>query len=80
MPSIYMTPYHFIFSFLSAMVEVAKEEGAQFVSHGATGKGNDQIRFELTSYALYPKVEVSTIFFFFSIMAWKAFISSANKK
>lgn len=42
----------------SAMVEVAKEEGAQFVSHGATGKGNDQIRFELTSYALYPKVEI----------------------
>lgn len=62
-PSICITPCHFISSFLSAMVEVAKEEGAQFVSHGATGKGNDQIRFELTSYALYPKVEVSTIFF-----------------
>lgn len=44
----------------SAMVEVAKAEGAQFVSHGATGKGNDQVRFELTSYSLYPKVEVIT--------------------
>uniref|UniRef100_A0A4W3J6J5 Argininosuccinate synthase n=1 Tax=Callorhinchus milii TaxID=7868 RepID=A0A4W3J6J5_CALMI len=33
-------------------VKIAKQEGAQFVSHGATGKGNDQIRFELTCYAL----------------------------
>lgn len=37
---------------------VAKEEGADYVSHGATGKGNDQIRFELACYALYPKVQV----------------------
>ncbi|GAB1598155.1 argininosuccinate synthase-like [Argonauta hians] len=41
-----------------AMIDVAKAEGAMYVSHGATGKGNDQIRFELASYALYPKVEV----------------------
>ncbi|XP_035684182.1 argininosuccinate synthase-like [Branchiostoma floridae] len=39
-------------------VEVAKKEGAQYVSHGATGKGNDQIRFELTCYALYPGVKI----------------------
>uniref|UniRef100_A0A7N8X0C0 Argininosuccinate synthase n=1 Tax=Mastacembelus armatus TaxID=205130 RepID=A0A7N8X0C0_9TELE len=39
-------------------VEIARKEGAQFVSHGATGKGNDQIRFELTCYALYPEVKV----------------------
>lgn len=39
-------------------VEIARREGAQFVSHGATGKGNDQIRFELTCYALYPEVKV----------------------
>uniref|UniRef100_A0A4W6CWV5 Argininosuccinate synthase n=1 Tax=Lates calcarifer TaxID=8187 RepID=A0A4W6CWV5_LATCA len=38
-------------------VEIARSEGAQFVSHGATGKGNDQIRFELTCYALYPEVK-----------------------
>uniref|UniRef100_A0A7N5ZZX7 Argininosuccinate synthase n=1 Tax=Anabas testudineus TaxID=64144 RepID=A0A7N5ZZX7_ANATE len=38
-------------------VEIARREGAQFVSHGATGKGNDQIRFELTCYALYPEVK-----------------------
>ncbi|XP_042251788.1 argininosuccinate synthase isoform X2 [Thunnus maccoyii] len=39
-------------------VEIARREGAQFVSHGATGKGNDQIRFELTCYALYPEVKI----------------------
>ncbi|PVD22301.1 hypothetical protein C0Q70_18110 [Pomacea canaliculata] len=41
-----------------AMVQIAKDEGAQYVSHGATGKGNDQIRFELTSYALHPGIKV----------------------
>uniref|UniRef100_A0AAQ5Z7I4 Argininosuccinate synthase n=1 Tax=Amphiprion ocellaris TaxID=80972 RepID=A0AAQ5Z7I4_AMPOC len=45
-------------------VEIARREGAQFVSHGATGKGNDQIRFELTCYALYPEVKVSLLFHF----------------
>uniref|UniRef100_A0A671YR20 Argininosuccinate synthase n=2 Tax=Sparus aurata TaxID=8175 RepID=A0A671YR20_SPAAU len=39
-------------------VEIARKEGANFVSHGATGKGNDQIRFELTCYALYPEVKI----------------------
>ncbi|MFH1521012.1 MAG: argininosuccinate synthase [Candidatus Micrarchaeota archaeon] len=39
-------------------IEIAKEEGAQYVSHGATGKGNDQVRFELTYYALNPKIIV----------------------
>uniref|UniRef100_A0AAR2JME0 argininosuccinate synthase n=1 Tax=Pygocentrus nattereri TaxID=42514 RepID=A0AAR2JME0_PYGNA len=39
-------------------VQIAKQEGAQYVSHGATGKGNDQIRFELTCYALYPEVKI----------------------
>ncbi|XP_064616054.1 argininosuccinate synthase-like [Liolophura sinensis] len=41
-----------------SQIMVAKEEGADYVSHGATGKGNDQIRFELACYALYPKVQV----------------------
>jgi argininosuccinate synthase len=40
------------------LVKVAKEEGAGYISHGATGKGNDQIRFELACYALYPEVEI----------------------
>uniref|UniRef100_A0A6I8RIP7 Argininosuccinate synthase n=1 Tax=Xenopus tropicalis TaxID=8364 RepID=A0A6I8RIP7_XENTR len=39
-------------------VEIAKKEAAEYVSHGATGKGNDQIRFELTCYALYPEVKI----------------------
>ena len=41
-----------------AQVEIAKKEGATAVAHGATGKGNDQVRFELTYYTLYPGVEV----------------------
>lgn len=39
-------------------VEIAKKEGAQYVSHGATGKGNDQIRFELTCYSLHPGIKI----------------------
>ena len=39
------------------MVEIAQAEGAQAVSHGATGKGNDQVRFELTTMALDPKLK-----------------------
>lgn len=41
-----------------AQIEVAQAEGAAFVSHGATGKGNDQVRFELTYYALQPDIQV----------------------
>ncbi|NXQ95142.1 ASSY synthase, partial [Sagittarius serpentarius] len=40
------------------LVEIAQREGAQYVAHGATGKGNDQVRFELTCYALCPKIKV----------------------
>ena len=40
------------------MIEVAEREGADAVAHGATGKGNDQVRFELTAYALKPDVKV----------------------
>ena len=39
-------------------VEIAQLEGADAVSHGSTGKGNDQVRFELTYYALNPYVRV----------------------
>ncbi|HON56741.1 MAG TPA: argininosuccinate synthase, partial [bacterium] len=39
-------------------VEVAEKENADAVAHGATGKGNDQVRFELTYYALNPKLKV----------------------
>lgn len=40
------------------MVEIAKAEKADSIAHGATGKGNDQVRFELTAAALAPKLEV----------------------
>jgi len=39
-------------------IEIARKEGAQAVAHGATGKGNDQVRFELTYYALEPNIRV----------------------
>ena len=44
-------------------IEIAMKEGADAVSHGATGKGNDQVRFELTYYALNPGIKI--------IAAWK---------
>ncbi|MDY6979002.1 MAG: argininosuccinate synthase [Pseudomonadota bacterium] len=40
------------------LVEIANETGADAISHGATGKGNDQVRFELGAYALKPDVQV----------------------
>ena len=40
------------------LVEIAQETGADAISHGATGKGNDQVRFELAAYALAPGIEV----------------------
>jgi argininosuccinate synthase len=50
-------------------IDIAHKENASFVSHGATGKGNDQVRFELSYYALDPSIEV--------ISPWKnkAFLS-----
>ena len=39
-------------------IEIAAQEGAAWVAHGATGKGNDQVRFELSYYALNPKIKV----------------------
>jgi argininosuccinate synthase len=39
-------------------IEIAQETGADAVAHGATGKGNDQVRFELTYYALNPDIKV----------------------
>lgn len=39
-------------------IEIARKEGADAVAHGSTGKGNDQVRFELTYYALEPDIKV----------------------
>src|SRR5215213_8459165 len=40
------------------LVDIAKQEGATAIGHGATGKGNDQVRFELTAAALAPEIEI----------------------
>jgi argininosuccinate synthase len=40
------------------LIEIARETGADAIAHGATGKGNDQVRFELGAYALMPDVRV----------------------
>jgi len=40
------------------MIEIARENNADAISHGATGKGNDQVRFEVTAYALKPDIQV----------------------
>jgi len=40
------------------LVEIARQTGCDTISHGATGKGNDQVRFELGAYALWPEVNV----------------------
>ena len=39
-------------------IEIAKKEGAEFVAHGSTGKGNDQVRFELSYLANNPKIKI----------------------
>ncbi|MGN0903536.1 MAG: argininosuccinate synthase [Alphaproteobacteria bacterium] len=39
-------------------VRIAAEEGAEYIAHGATGKGNDQVRFELAAYALNPSIKI----------------------
>lgn len=40
------------------LIEIARETGADAIAHGATGKGNDQVRFELSAYALNPNIRV----------------------
>ncbi len=40
------------------LVEIARAEGADAIAHGATGKGNDQVRFELTAFALAPEIRI----------------------
>ncbi|MCT2559081.1 argininosuccinate synthase [Tsuneonella sp. YG55] len=40
------------------LIEIARETGADAIAHGATGKGNDQVRFELSAYALAPDIKV----------------------
>ena len=54
------------------LVEIAHETGADAISHGATGKGNDQVRFELGAYALSPNIRV--------IAPWRLWNLSSREK
>jgi argininosuccinate synthase len=53
-------------------VEIALETGADAIAHGATGKGNDQVRFELSAYALNPNIKV--------IAPWREWALSSRTK
>ncbi len=61
------------------MVEIAESEGADAVSHGCTGKGNDQVRFELTVMALNPKLKVIAPWREWEIRSREDAIRYANK-
>jgi argininosuccinate synthase len=60
-------------------IEIAEKEGADAVAHGATGKGNDQIRFELTYYALRPGIKVIAPWREWSFDSRESLINYANK-
>ena len=53
------------------LVDIAKKEGADTICHGSTGKGNDQVRFELSAYALNPKIKI--------IAPWREWAFSSRK-
>jgi len=60
-------------------VEIAEKEGAEAVAHGATGKGNDQVRFELTYYALKPDIKVIAPWREWSFNSRKSLIEYSQK-
>ncbi|MEJ5347862.1 MAG: argininosuccinate synthase [Desulfosoma sp.] len=60
-------------------VEIAQEEGADAVSHGATGKGNDQVRFELTYTALAPHLKVIAPWREWDLKSRQALLDFAHK-
>ena len=62
-----------------AQIDVAVRERADAVSHGATGKGNDQVRFELTYYALKPAINVIAPWRLWSLNSRTALIAYARK-
>ena len=61
------------------MVEIAEDEGADAIAHGCTGKGNDQVRFELTVMALNPKLKVIAPWREWEIRSREDAIQYANK-
>jgi argininosuccinate synthase len=61
------------------LVEIAVETGAQAIAHGATGKGNDQVRFELGAYALKPDIKVIAPWREWDLNSRKKLLAYANK-
>ena len=61
-------------------VRIAEEEGADAVSHGATGKGNDQVRFELTYTALNPKLKIIAPWREWNLRSRTALVEFAEKR
>lgn len=61
-------------------IDIALKEGADAVSHGATGKGNDQVRFELTYYALKPDIQVIAPWREWSFTSRQSLIEYAEKQ
>ncbi len=61
-------------------IEIAQEENAFAVSHGSTGKGNDQVRFELTYYALDPNIQVIAPWREWDLNSRTALLDYAKKK
>ena len=61
-------------------IEIARREGADAVAHGATGKGNDQVRFELTYYALEPNIRVIAPWRIWDLNARSKLIAFAERK
>ncbi len=60
-------------------IEIAKTEGADTVSHGATGKGNDQVRFELAYYALKPDIKIVAPWRIWDLTSRTALMAFAEK-
>jgi argininosuccinate synthase len=62
------------------LVEIAEETGADAISHGATGKGNDQVRFELGAYALMPNVKVIAPWREWDLLSREKLLAYAERK
>ncbi|MCX7695252.1 MAG: argininosuccinate synthase [Caloramator sp.] len=62
------------------LVEIAEKEGAKYIAHGCTGKGNDQVRFEVSIYALNPNIKVIAPWRMWNIKSREDAIDYANEK
>jgi argininosuccinate synthase len=61
------------------LIQTAKKTGADAISHGATGKGNDQVRFELGAYALMPEVKIIAPWREWSLLSREKLLAYAGK-